>query len=95
MESGGEHGWGMGTMELLVPWIPMGDGDVMVGYEVCVTRVRFTSLPVRGMLLEGARGRRMAGQKGDWGRGGAKLVLGDTFVPEAFISFDLFIILHI
>ncbi len=84
----GDHGI-VGTMD------PHGDGDVMVGYEVCVTRVRFTSLPVRGMLLEGARGRRMAGQKGDWGRGGAKLVLGDTFVPDAFISFDLFNILHI
>jgi hypothetical protein len=47
------------------------------------------------MLLERAWGRRMAGQNGDGEGGGAKLVLGDTFVSDTFISFDLFNILHI
>jgi hypothetical protein len=67
-------------------------GDVMVDYKVNVTRVRFVSHPVKGMLRERAWGGRMAGRNGDLG--GAKLVLGGTFVPKAFICFGLFNILH-
>jgi hypothetical protein len=44
----GDHGI-VDTMD------PHEDGDVMASYEVRVTRVRFTSHPVRGMLLEWAR----------------------------------------
>ncbi len=85
----GDHGI-VGTMD------PHGDGDVMVGYEVHVTRVHFTSLLVKGMLLERARGRRIAGQKGDGGwRKTCPRRYFCTFVPDAFISFDMFNILHI
>jgi hypothetical protein len=45
----GDHGV-VGTMD------PRGDGDVMASYEVRVTRVCFTCRPLRGMLLEWARG---------------------------------------
>jgi hypothetical protein len=53
---------GHGDHDIVDSMDPHGDGDVMVGYEVRVIRVCFTSLPVRGMLLEQARGRRMAGR---------------------------------
>jgi hypothetical protein len=48
MESRGEHGWGMGTMD------PHGDGDVMVGHKVHIIRVHFMSHPIMGMLREWA-----------------------------------------
>ncbi len=53
---------GHGDHDIVGTMDPHGDGHVMVGYEVRVIRVPFTSLPVRGMLLERARGRRMAGR---------------------------------